>query len=680
MPTSLGATQFAILQAHADAGDRIAYYTQLQDWGYNYGGLALSVVTNDITQSLSGATANIFFLQNAGKPVSHDELATVSLNLMRFDLAARQSFAGSASGQELPVDTVQDYHATAFGLVGVSVDAWTPNFVLGELDTVAEREAYWDSLLNSSSIGAWLDTAIEALSPPSLAGAAYITELTITGGLALTAPTTDYGPFSISLGNADGGVMAGGNELDNVVTGTSGADVLIGFDGADSLYGGNGDDRLYGGTDGLIPNGDLMDGGQGLDTYYAGTFDNANDSGTDGALDVYNMNGGSFSDADGAYDGAALIQGLGLPSLPFFSLARASAMSVSAEESAPTLGDYINAGIVTYTMDENGARVLEVVSTGQQLIENNANWGDGGFDLDVGREGISARGTTEDDRMYGDRDANLMVGLDGDDRLVGRSGDDEISGGSGDDRVFGGRGDDEVYGDRGDDVVHGGHGDDNIWGNTGDDRLFGNHGDDAMSGGLGNDLLVGGSGDDVLRGNAGADRLFGGSGSDTADYAGSSAGVDVSLTGWFGWHHHQAAAGGDAEGDVLHSIENLTGSDFDDTLTGNSASNVLTGGVGSDLLSGGYGNDVFVFETGDGADTITDLQASGHGHGRGHGRHHSRGDQIKLDVDGYDDFDAIQAITTTDGDDVIINFGGGDSLTLLGISIDTLDQGDFLFA
>ena len=62
-------------------------------------------------------------------------------------------------------------------------------------------------------------------------------------------------------------------------------------------------------------------------------------------------------------------------------------------------------------------------------------------------------------------------------------------------------------------------------------------------------------------------------GVDTASYATSAAGVAVSLVTGNG-------VGGDAEGDRLFNIENLTGSNFDDTLEGNAGNNVLVGGLG----------------------------------------------------------------------------------------------------
>ena len=68
----------------------------------------------------------------------------------------------------------------------------------------------------------------------------------------------------------------------------------------------------------------------------------------------------------------------------------------------------------------------------------------------------------------------------------------------------------------------------------------------------------------MLAGLAGADALDGGAGIDTASYAASSAGVSVSLMTGLG-------SGGDAQGDTLIRIENLTGSALDDTLEGNAA-------------------------------------------------------------------------------------------------------------
>lgn len=89
------------------------------------------------------------------------------------------------------------------------------------------------------------------------------------------------------------------------------------------------------------------------------------------------------------------------------------------------------------------------------------------------------------------------------------------------------------------------------------------------------DRITGDGGNNVIEGGAGADVINGSGGNDTASYAHSAAAVDVEL-GHFVQH------GGDAEGDQLISIENVTGSAFNDHLSGSSANNVLDGGAGFD--------------------------------------------------------------------------------------------------
>jgi Ca2+-binding RTX toxin-like protein len=105
--------------------------------------------------------------------------------------------------------------------------------------------------------------------------------------------------------------------------------------------------------------------------------------------------------------------------------------------------------------------------------------------------------------------------------------------------------------------------------------IFGFGGDDWIEGHGGNDFLFGGEG---------ADLLDGGDDIDTAIYSDSPDGVTVDLQ--TGKGH-----GGTAEGDQLYSIENLTGSWWDDLLFGNANDNVLFGLGGDDLLEGGAGAD-----------------------------------------------------------------------------------------
>ncbi len=214
-------------------------------------------------------------------------------------------------------------------------------------------------------------------------------------------------------------------------------------------------------------------------------------------------------------------------------------------------------------------------------------------DLINGMDGV----TNGADWIYGYGGDDVIYGMDGNDMIWGGAGADVIRAGNGVDWIryddfseavqvslatgqgFGGTA-------QGDTVlnvenVFGSAYNDTLIGDDGDNTLRGDAGNDTLKGGGGDDVLLGDSGNDTLRGGAGADVLNGGSGTDTANYLDSSDGVYVSLIGDY-------AEGGDAEGDELDNIENLTGSAHDDHLHGNSSVNVLKGGDGNDYLKG-YG-------------------------------------------------------------------------------------------
>lgn len=125
---------------------------------------------------------------------------------------------------------------------------------------------------------------------------------------------------------------------------------------------------------------------------------------------------------------------------------------------------------------------------------------------------------------------------------------------------------------------------DQMYGYGGADIMYGYGGHDELYGGTGRDVLWGGEDNDLLDGGAHADALYGGSGVDTASYLYSPVGVFVSLG-------ENIAFYGEAEGDTFSSIENLSGSEFDDTLLGDGNNNRLLGKNGNDFLAGGDGYD-----------------------------------------------------------------------------------------
>ena len=157
-------------------------------------------------------------------------------------------------------------------------------------------------------------------------------------------------------------------------------------------------------------------------------------------------------------------------------------------------------------------------------------------------------------------------------------------------------------------------GDDVLVAGTGNNVINAGDGNDVLTAGSGNNELHGGAGNDLLFSGAGNDLLDGGTGIDTVSYAHATAGVTVDL------NLATAQNTGGAGTDTLTAIENLVGSNFNDSLTGDNFSNVINGGLGDDILKGGGGDDFLIgglgnntLTGGPGADTFQWLKGnSGH--------------------------------------------------------------------
>ncbi|MGO1079697.1 calcium-binding protein [Inquilinus sp. CA228] len=465
---------------------------------------------------------------------------------------------------------------------------------------------------------------------------------------------------------------------------TGGGDTLNGLGGTDIIHGGGGDDLIDGGA-----GDDTLDGGAGQDTIDGGAGTDLVRYGGTAAVQVDLTDGsGHGGDAEGdVLSGIDDVQGTaGFGDTLTGAAAANRLFGDGGNDILNGLGgdDTLNGGDGSDVLRGGagadtliGGAGIDLVSyygaAAQVIVDLGTGTGSGGdADGDTYAGIENASGGTADDIIRGNAVANVLNGYEGTDRLFGLGGADTLNGGDGDDTLLGDAGADRLDGGNGIDVLSyfegtaavtvdlgtglgsGGEaqGDvisgielvagtnlygDTLTGSAADNHFGGFGGNDILSGLGGADLLEGGDGDDVLRGGAGADALDGGAGTDTASYFSGTAGVVVSLASGLG-------GGGEAQGDTLSGIENLSGSQGSDSLYGNAGANVLQGWngndalfgrAGKDALSGGAGADRFTFTAlsdsvvGANADRITDFS-------------HAQGDRI--------DLAAIDASTAVAGD------------------------------
>jgi Ca2+-binding RTX toxin-like protein len=385
----------------------------------------------------------------------------------------------------------------------------------------------------------------------SLAGAAVTVNLDGLDGIGGEAQGDRLSNIESVVGT-DFDDTLNGDRLDNILDGGAGNDILRGAAGADTLHGGVGiDTASYAGATNAV----TVDLGN--------LANNSGDSAGDSYDSIEHILGSSRNDlligdaADNFFDG-----GNGDDVL----VGRAGADTLIGGEGADT-ADYSASGVaITVALDGT-------VGIG----------GDAAGDLLSGIESLT--GSAFADRLTGDANSNTLVGSDGDDILVGRLGSDRLDGGAGIDTADYALSTSAIVVDMSGGVSRGGEAEGDVL--VGIERVIGTDYADIIRGSTNNDTLVGGLDDDVLEGRAGSDIIDGGAGIDTADYAGSSQAVTVGLDG-------RANIGGDANGDVLISIEKLTGSAFGDQLFGSASSDILQGGDGDDVLQGLAGSDQLI--------------------------------------------------------------------------------------
>ena len=196
---------------------------------------------------------------------------------------------------------------------------------------------------------------------------------------------------------------------------------------------------------------------------------------------------------------------------------------------------------------------------------------------------------------------------------------------------------------------------------TNDDEctVLGTSGIDNLTGTPGDDVICALGGDDVIDGLGGNDEIRGDAGVDTVTYLTAPAGVVVDLA---------AGAATDRGTQTLVDIEQVYGSEHDDTLTGGTAADLLVGLGGADTITGGAGNDDL--DGGDGADVLTAGDGADFVYG-GDGADQLLGQAGNDRLDGEAGDDVVDG---GDGLDTLRGGAGADQLTG-GLAADELSGG-----
>ena len=440
---------------------------------------------------------------------------------------------------------------------------------------------------------------------------------------------------------------------------SSGDDTIYGCGGSDWLFGGGGEDLLDGGTDADIAFGsggdDLILGGSGDDTLSGDEVDcravapevsslpgeEHGDDYIDGGQGTDRLWGDGGDDCILGGDGNDFLHG----------------------DDGVTPGQYHGADILD---GGNGDDTLIGGGANDELS------GLAGNDLLDGDDDSALPGIAlipGDDTLTGGDGNDTLIGGGASDRLGGGDGDDQLFGGSGSGDPTGGPQDasDTLIGGAGNDVLFGGADSDHLSGGEGDDYLSGDDGNDELLGGAGNDGAYGGVGDDTLEGGGGTDFLAGGQGNDLyritpgesldritiddqegrnrIEFTAGTLATDLSIqsveqdmlitcpsgqqiyvvNGMAGAFDQVVCADGaplDHEDLLLQAYDQsvartndvsavrVFGGRRDDHLESRGGHATLAGGCGNDTLIGSGGNNVYLYNLGDGIDTITDVSTS----------------------------------------------------------------------
>lgn len=423
-------------------------------------------------------------------------------------------------------------------------------------------------------------------------GQTALFELSLTSdGRVLVPFVRDTGEIGEVILDPRSNVIFGTN-ANEVLTTQIGSTVIDGGGGSDTILGQAGNDFINGGT-GI----DTLHGGNGNDTFYLFDTTGAGDhdvviEAVNAGIDTVRVRPGSDPNILYYYTLAANVENGVVDSAETFDLI------------GNALGNQLGGGAGgNFLFGLNGNDVLDGGGGNDNLYGGVNNdtliGGTGGDVLDGGTETDSASYVTSASLVRTSLDSSVvkfgdalgdtyfnienLTGSSFNDTLGGDGNANAINGNHGIDLISGGGGDDNLLGGEGDDTLNGGTENDTLNGQNGVDRLNGDAGNDNILGGNGDDIIRGGTNDDVLDGQGSNDNIRGDSGNDT-----------------------------------------IYGSGGNDALFGDAGTDMLSGGTGVDLLDGGTGNDTltgladgsrdtFVFRLTYGLDRINGFEQLGAG-------------------------------------------------------------------
>ena len=382
---------------------------------------------------------------------------------------------------------------------------------------------------------------------------------------------------------------------------------LMGAWDNDSLVGGLGDDTLSGGsgTDTLI-------GGAGNDTYVVDDLDDLitelAGEGTDLVLSSTSYT--ALSNIENiTLTGSAALTATG-NSLANILIGNAGNNVLDGGTGSDTLGGSAGddtliggAGDDVYIVDSASDVVTEMAGEGTDSIQASFS-----YTASANIENLALTGSASIDAT-GNGAANAITGNAGANVLDGGAGADTMTGGAGDDTYIVDNAGDLVIeaADEGTDLIRSlvsctasssvenltliGSAAINATGNTLANQITGNAGDNVLDGGAGADTLTGGAGDDTYVIDVAGDIVI--------EAAGEGLDLVVSTVSF--------TLGADIEDLTLtgSAAVDATGNALDNFITGNAGTNVLRGLGGNDTLDGDEGDDIYLFNLGDGVDTIS---------------------------------------------------------------------------